>query len=125
MLAVNGASAALTVSSIPWAGPIGAVRVSVMDGVPVLNPSDADIAASDLTLFYAGTEDRTLMIEAQAMKPAGVPEAGGVLTTGTRPTSNLIILLRLIPSHPLLLLILLLILLLVGFLPFLLLQGDY
>ena len=68
---MNGASAALTVSSIPWAGPVGAVRVSVMDGVPVLNPSDADIAASDLTLFYAGTEDRTLMIEAQAMKPAG------------------------------------------------------
>ena len=74
VLAVNGASAALTISSIPWNGPVGAVRVSVVDGEVVLNPSDDDIAVSDITLFYAGNEHRTLMIEAAAMKPAGVPE---------------------------------------------------
>ena len=75
VLAVNGASAALSISSIPWNGPVGAVRVSVVDGAIVLNPSDADIEASEFTLFYAGNEHRTLMIEAAAMKPAGVPEA--------------------------------------------------
>ena len=76
VLAVNGASAALSVSSIPWNGPVGAVRVSVLgDGNEIiLNPSDKDVEASKLTLFYAGNEDRTLMIEAQA----GTPDEGGV-----------------------------------------------
>lgn len=75
VLAVNGASAALAISSIPWNGPVGAVRVSVVRGEVVINPSDPEIADSDFTLFYAGTEERALMIEAAAMKPAGVPEA--------------------------------------------------
>jgi polyribonucleotide nucleotidyltransferase len=49
------ASAALSISSIPWNGPVGAVRVSVVDGEIVLNPSDDDIENSEFTLFYAGT----------------------------------------------------------------------
>ena len=79
VLAVNGASAALSVSSIPWNGPVGAVRVSVMgDGNEiVLNPSDKDVEASKLTLFYAGIEHRALMIEAQGgcADKGGVPES--------------------------------------------------
>ena len=79
VLAVNGASAALSVSSIPWNGPVGAVRVSVMgDGNEiVLNPSDKDVEASKLTLFYAGNEHRALMIEAQGgcADKGGVPES--------------------------------------------------
>ena len=76
VLAVNGASAALAVSDIPWDGPAGAARVAVDDaGAIVANPSDADCEASRFVLTYAGTEDRTLMVEAVAMKPGGVPEA--------------------------------------------------
>ena len=76
MLAVNGASAALSASSIPWNGPVGAVCVSEQGTANeiILNPSDKDVEASKLTLFYAGNEDRTLMIEAQA----GTPDEGGV-----------------------------------------------
>ena len=74
--AVNGASAALAVSDIPWDGPAGAARVAVDDaGAIVANPSDADCEASRFVLTYAGTEDWTLMVEAVAMKPGGVPEA--------------------------------------------------
>ena len=75
VLAVNGASAALAVSDIPWDGPVGAVRVAVVDGEIVLHPSDDDVEASDFTLTYAGNERRTLMIEAAAMKARGAPEA--------------------------------------------------
>ena len=75
VLAVNGASAALAVSDIPWDGPAGAARVAVDDaGVVVVNPSDADCEASRFVLTYAGTETKTLMIEAVAMKPGGVTE---------------------------------------------------
>ena len=75
VLAVNGASAALAVSDIPWDGPAGAARVAVDDaGVVVVNPSDADCEASRFVLTYAGTHTKTLMIEAVAMKPGGVPE---------------------------------------------------
>ena len=75
VLAVNGASAALAVSDIPWDGPVGAVRVAVVDGEIVLHPSDDDVEASDFTLTYAGNERRALMIEAAAMKARGAPEA--------------------------------------------------
>ena len=76
VLAVNGASAALSVSSIPWGGPVGAVRVSITsDGQTVINPTDEEAAAGEFTLTYAGNEQRALMIEAAAMQPRGVPEA--------------------------------------------------
>ena len=75
VLAVNGASAALAVSDIPWDGPVGAVRVAVVDGEIVLHPSDDDVEASDFTLTYAGNERRAMMIEAAAMKARGAPEA--------------------------------------------------
>lgn len=78
VLAVNGASAALSVSDIPWNGPVGAVRVAVVNGGEdvIVNPSEEDVAGSDLTLFYAGNERRTLMIEAAAVgSPKGTPEA--------------------------------------------------
>ena len=76
VLAVNGASAALGVSDIPFDGPAGAARVAVNDdGDVVANPSDADCEAARFVLTYAGTEDKTLMVEAVAMKPGGVDEA--------------------------------------------------
>ena len=66
MLALNGASAALCLSGIPFDGPVGAVRVGMVDGKLVTNPTTAQQAASNLELVVAGTEDAVLMVEAGA-----------------------------------------------------------
>ena len=57
VLAMNGASAALSLSGIPFAGPVGAVRVGLVDGQFVANPTTAEQEASQLELVVAGTED--------------------------------------------------------------------
>ena len=54
ILAINGASAALTVSDIPFAGPIGAVRVGRVNGEFVANPTHVEREQSDLDLVYVG-----------------------------------------------------------------------
>src|SRR5947208_6377047 len=66
MLAINGASAALCVSDIPFAGPIGAVRVGCVNGQFVANPTHTEREQSDLDLVYVGTEDDVIMIEGAA-----------------------------------------------------------
>jgi polyribonucleotide nucleotidyltransferase len=66
ILAINGASAALTISDIPFQGPIGAVRMGHIDGRLVANPPLADMERSDLDLVVAGTRDAILMVEAGA-----------------------------------------------------------
>ena len=66
VLAINGASAALCLSGIPFAGPVGAVRVGVVDGQFVANPTTAEQAASQLELVVAATEEGVLMVEAGA-----------------------------------------------------------
>jgi polyribonucleotide nucleotidyltransferase len=66
ILAINGASAALCLSGIPFAGPVGAVRVGLVDGQFVANPTTAQQEASQLELVVAGTEDGVLMVEAGA-----------------------------------------------------------
>jgi polyribonucleotide nucleotidyltransferase len=66
ILAINGASAALCVSDIPFAGPIGAVRVGRVKGEFVANPTHTQRAESDLDLVYVGTEDNVIMIEGSA-----------------------------------------------------------
>jgi polyribonucleotide nucleotidyltransferase len=71
VLAINGASAALCLSGIPFGGPVGAVRVGLVDGQLVANPTTAERAASQLELVVAGTEDGVLMVEAGARE---VPE---------------------------------------------------
>ncbi|MHC4471934.1 MAG: polyribonucleotide nucleotidyltransferase, partial [Planctomycetota bacterium] len=55
LLAINGASAALTVSDIPFLGPIGAVRVGLVDGELVLNPTHSVREASEMDLIVVGT----------------------------------------------------------------------
>ncbi len=64
VLAINGASAALCLSGIPFSGPIGAIRVGFVDGRFVANPTTAQQAVSTLELVVAGTEDAILMVEA-------------------------------------------------------------
>ncbi|HHX29362.1 MAG: polyribonucleotide nucleotidyltransferase [Bacillota bacterium] len=61
-----GASAALTVSDIPWEGPMGAVDIGLVDGQFVINPVVEDVERSDLRLTVAGTKDAVLMVEAGA-----------------------------------------------------------
>jgi polyribonucleotide nucleotidyltransferase len=72
ILAVNGASAALTISDIPFAGPIGAVRVGRVDGQFIANPTHDERTKSDLDLVYVGTENDVIMIEGSANE---IPEA--------------------------------------------------
>lgn len=72
VLAINGASAALCVSDIPFAGPIGAVRVGRIKGQFVANPTHAERAESDLDLVYVGIENDVIMIEGSARE---LPEA--------------------------------------------------
>ncbi|MGH7306557.1 MAG: polyribonucleotide nucleotidyltransferase, partial [Candidatus Rokuibacteriota bacterium] len=64
ILAMNGASAALCLSGIPFDGPIGAVRVGLVEGKLVANPTTAQKKASSLELVIAATEDAVLMVEA-------------------------------------------------------------
>jgi polyribonucleotide nucleotidyltransferase len=66
ILSINGASTALTISNIPWAGPVGAVRMGFLDGALVVNPPTSRMADSDLDLVVAGTADAILMVEAGA-----------------------------------------------------------
>ena len=67
ILAMNGASAALMISNVPFAGPVGAVRIGKIDGNFVVNPNEEDLLEnSDLDLVVAGSEDAILMVEAGA-----------------------------------------------------------
>jgi polyribonucleotide nucleotidyltransferase len=65
ILALVASSAALTLSGVPFMGPIAASRVGWIDGKPVLNPSIADMAKSDLDLVIAGTADAIMMVESE------------------------------------------------------------
>src|SRR5436190_14494535 len=66
MIALAGASAALMVSDIPWAGPLGAVRVGRVKGQFVANPTHAEMLDSDLDLVYVGNERDMVMYEGSA-----------------------------------------------------------
>jgi polyribonucleotide nucleotidyltransferase len=66
VLSMNGASAALALSDIPFAGPIGAVRVGRVDGNFVINPTHDQREDSDLDLIYVGNKKDVIMIEGQA-----------------------------------------------------------
>ena len=66
ILSINGASAALCVSDIPFAGPVGAVRVGRVNGTFVANPNHDERANSDLDLIYVGDGEKVIMIEGAA-----------------------------------------------------------
>ena len=71
ILAMIGASAALTISEIPFQGPIAGARVGRLDGELVINPRIPDLERSDLDIFVAGSRDAILMVEGEANE---VPE---------------------------------------------------
>ena len=66
IVALIGASAALTLSGTPFNGPIGAARVGYKDGQYLLNPSMEQLTESDLDLVVAGTDKAVLMVESEA-----------------------------------------------------------
>src|ERR1051326_2663976 len=66
MIALVGASAALMVSDIPWAGPIGAVRVGRVNGQFVANPTHSQMGESNVDLVYVGNETDLVMFEGSA-----------------------------------------------------------
>jgi polyribonucleotide nucleotidyltransferase len=66
VLAALGASAALTISDIPFDGPMAELRIGRIDGKLIVNPSHADIDKSDLELVVAGTADSIMMVEGEA-----------------------------------------------------------
>ena len=66
IVAMIGASAALTISGIPFMGPIGAARVGYIDGAYVLNPKQDQLLQSQLELVVAGTAEGVLMVESEA-----------------------------------------------------------
>jgi len=66
VLGLLGASAALTIADIPFAGPVGTVRVAIQDGNFVINPSFEVMDESDLDLVIAGTSEAIMMVEAGA-----------------------------------------------------------
>jgi polyribonucleotide nucleotidyltransferase len=71
VLSLNGASAALCISDIPFAGPIGAVRVGRVEGKLIVNPSLDELAESDLDLLVAARREAIVMVEGGAR---GIPE---------------------------------------------------
>ncbi len=70
-LAIIAASAALTISDIPWAGPVGGVTIGYVDGELIINPQAIDMENSSLELHVAGTKENLLMVEAGAQE---IPE---------------------------------------------------
>ncbi|GAB6066940.1 polyribonucleotide nucleotidyltransferase [Methylothermus subterraneus] len=77
--ALLGASAALAISGLPFLGPIGAARVGFRDGEYLLNPTDAELAQSQLDLVVAGTEEAVLMVESEAKELPEEVMLGAVL----------------------------------------------
>ncbi len=71
ILAMIGASAAVSLAGIPFQGPVGAVRMGLVDGQLVVNPTESELERSALDLVVAGTEDSVVMVEAGAQE---VPE---------------------------------------------------
>ncbi|MDJ0894537.1 MAG: polyribonucleotide nucleotidyltransferase [Alphaproteobacteria bacterium] len=79
IVSMIGASAALTISGLPFLGPIGSARVGYRDGEYVLNPSRFDLGSSALDLVVAGTRDGVLMVESEANELAEDVMLGAVM----------------------------------------------
>jgi polyribonucleotide nucleotidyltransferase len=79
IVAMYAASAALTISGVPFMGPIGAARVGFIDGEYVLNPSSAQLAESKLDLVMAGTPNAVMMVESEAQELSEDEMLGAVM----------------------------------------------
>jgi polyribonucleotide nucleotidyltransferase len=93
IVALVGASAALTISGIPFMGPIAGARVGYVDGQYVLNPTMDQLENSDLDLIVAGTGEGVLMVESEAQELSEETMLGAVTFghQGFQPVINAII----------------------------------
>ncbi|GAA4253768.1 polyribonucleotide nucleotidyltransferase [Azospirillum formosense] len=93
IVAMVGTSAALTISGIPFLGPIGAARVGYVDGQYVLNPTMDAVGGSALDLVVAGTQDGVLMVESEAKELSEEVMLGAVMFghSGFQPVIDAII----------------------------------
>ncbi|MCZ6765125.1 MAG: polyribonucleotide nucleotidyltransferase, partial [Alphaproteobacteria bacterium] len=93
IVAMVGASAALTLSGIPFMGPIGGARVGYKDGQYMLNPTTTDLEDSKLDLILAGTQEGVLMVESEAHELSEEVMLGAVTFghDGMRPVIDMII----------------------------------
>ncbi|WP_193177942.1 polyribonucleotide nucleotidyltransferase [Oricola nitratireducens] len=93
VLAMVGASAALTLSGVPFMGPIGGARVGYINGEYVLNPHVDEMVESVLDLVVAGTQDAVLMVESEANELSEEVMLGAVMFghRGMQPVINAII----------------------------------
>src|SRR2546427_11321787 len=79
VLAINGASAALSISDIPFEGPIGAVRIGEINGALVVNPTWQQLEQeSDLDLVVVATDNAIIMVEAGAREGVGTRSLGAL-----------------------------------------------
>jgi len=79
VLGMIAASAALSISGVPFGGPIAAARVGLIDGDYVLNPTLDELAESELDLVVAGTEDAVMMVESEAKELTEEQMLGAVM----------------------------------------------
>ncbi len=93
MLAMIAASAALTISGVPFMGPIASARVGFNDGEYILNPTKAQIAEGRLDLVVAGTHDAVMMVESEAKELSEDEMLGAVMFAhrGIQPVIQAII----------------------------------
>ena len=93
IVAMVGASAALTISGIPFMGPLGGARVAYVDGRYALNPTPEQLAASDLDMVVAGTADAVNMVESEANELSENVMLGAVMFAHRefRPVIDLIV----------------------------------
>lgn len=79
ILAMVAASAAMTLSGVPFMGPIGAARVGYQDGEYILNPTDEQVEAGELDLVVAATHDAVMMVESEAKELSEEVMLGAVM----------------------------------------------
>ena len=93
VVAMVAASAALTISGVPFLGPIAAARVGLIKGAFVLNPKVQDMGDSKLDLMVAGTADAVMMVESEAQELSEADMLGAVMFghKGMQPVIDLII----------------------------------
>ena len=93
ILAMVATSAALTISGIPFTGPVGAARVGNINGVLKLNPTIDELKTSNLDLVMAGTHDAVLMVESEASELSESVMLDAVMTghRGFQPVLDMII----------------------------------
>ncbi|MFO0214958.1 MAG: polyribonucleotide nucleotidyltransferase, partial [Burkholderiales bacterium] len=79
IVAMIGASAAVTLAGVPFEGPIGAARVGYLDGAYILNPTKTELETSQMNLVVAGTDTAVLMVESEALELPEDVMLGGIM----------------------------------------------